>query len=102
MKQLLLGTDVKFSVYIEADGFDMATDNFTIDIMCRNHLVKHYDKSDIVYNESDDEWYLCIDTAGLCPAKYDAVVYVDIPDEDFGDGIRTEVYRETLMTVTKV
>lgn len=47
----------------------------------------------------ETELRLCLETKDYGVGQYDVVITVNIPDTDFADGIRTEVYRTHLLYV---
>lgn len=93
-----LGTEVKFLVTIEADGFDMERDDFNITLK-RGGSTLVFDKTDLVHDV--DSFYLCFDTKDLGSGVVTATITAYVPDNDFDDGLRTEVYKFDLMTVDK-
>jgi len=105
MESVYIGTELKFLITIEADNFDMATDNFTVDIV-RGLNRQHFEKSDLVdeeYTETEGNvevtkhhYYVCFDTATLGVGVVYAIVTAYVPDTDFEDELRTEVYKVEL------
>ena len=156
---VIYGTDVKYKVEVEAEGFDPATDDITIELLVYN-LSKHtFTKEELIHgttpdtpdtpddsgedgtddtntdNGGDDtqnnsdtdandtpsdetptddqedggeggetpseetELRLCLETKNYGVGQYDVIITVNIPDTDFADGIRTEVYRTHLLYV---
>lgn len=93
-----LGTEVKFLVTIEADGFDMERDDFNITLK-RGGSSLFFEKADLVHDENS--FYLCFDTKDLGSGVVTATITAYVPDNDFDDGLRTEVYKFDLMTVDK-
>lgn len=100
MESVILGTEVKFVVNINCEGFDMDTDDFYIMIMKGHNVVKTYDKADLVLDS--DAYLLCIDTKEIGVGNFDVAVNAQVPDEHFDDGFRTEIERVSLMTVKKL
>jgi len=97
MESVYIGTELKFLITIEADNFDMATNDFTVEIV-RGPNHQFFTKADLVdevYTEDEQEmhhYYVCFDTASLGYGDVYAVVTAYVPDMDFDDGLRTEVY----------
>ena len=153
---VIYGTDVKYKVEVEAEGFDPATDDITIELLVDN-LSKHtFTKEELIHGTTPDttddndgevtevtepadggddtqeggdtdtndtssdetptddqddsgeggdtpseetELRLCLETKDYGVGQYDVIITVNIPDTDFADGIRTEVYRTHLLYV---
>lgn len=92
-----LGTNLKYKLEIEAEGFSMDTDGFEVDITC-GMKSQHFDKENL---ETDDQgnWYVCFDTQALGPGRLFATVTAYVPDDDYPDGLRREVERLELIPV---
>lgn len=85
------GSDLKFAIDIKCDGFSMERDDFTIEL--RNGRKKvTVSKEDMPYNSEEDTWYLCFNSKALGAGDIVIVVYAHVPDDDFEDNERTEVY----------
>ena len=95
-----VGTKLKYALSISSPGFDMAEDDFSVDILGSRTRV-HFDKEDLVVDEND-QYYVCFDTAELGDGIIDAVITAFVPDEDFDDGVRTEKVKLTLISALKV
>ena len=111
-ESVYIGTELKFLIEIEADNFSMVDDNFTVDIV-RGLNRQHFEKSDLVdeeYQEEDADhntvtkhhYYVCFDTATLGAGTVYAIVTAYVPDMDFSDGLRTEVYKVELGKLIEV
>lgn len=100
MEAIIVGTEVKFAVNIEAQGFSMADDDFTLYIMRGRNIVKEYSKSDLIVE--DDTYLLCVDTEETGVGSFDLAVNAQVPDGHFPDSYRTEIERVPLMTVKKL
>lgn len=98
--KIFIGTELKFKVDIEADNFSMAEDDFNVVIQRRN-VKKVFNKSDMVV-DGEGNYYVCFDTAEFGVGTISAVVTAYVPDTDFPDGLRTEVYATDLVTINKV
>ena len=97
---IYVGTDLKFAITIQCEGFDMLQDNFRIELKNgKRKLV--IEKKDIVYDDDEDTWYLCFCSSDLGPGNITMVVYAEVPDVDFA-GERTEVYKCTLCHIENV
>lgn len=99
-----VGTEVKYLVQIEAAGFDMTTDDFTITIR-RGQKERTFQKSELV-EETDAQmnkhYYICFDTAEFGPGVLTCIIRAYVPDTDFPDGIRTEVKKFPFINVEAV
>ena len=100
MEAIIVGTEVKFAVNIEAQGFSMDDNDFTLYIMKGRNIVKEYQKADMVVE--DDTYLLCIDTNEIGIGTFDLAVNAQVPDGHFPDIYRTEIERVPLMTVKKL
>lgn len=98
--KIFVGTELKFKVDIQAAGFSMDHDNFTVLIRRRNQE-KFFRKEDLV-NDGEGGYYVCFDTSEFGPGLISAVVTAYVPDSDFSDGFRTEVISMDLVLVNKI
>lgn len=94
---IFVGTELKFQLIIESDGFSMADDDFKV-------IISNYNKRKEIKKEDmkldDNENYLfTVDTAYFGSGEYIATIIAYVPDEDFDDGIRTEVQKQVLCRV---
>lgn len=101
---IYIGTELKVKVTIEAGGFDMNRDNFTIDVKRKNsnEIIRHFEKSDLLQIDNGGGWFMLLDSSELGTGTICAVVTAYVPDEDFKDGFRKEVQKVTLFNVTPV
>lgn len=83
-----IGTELKFAFTITADGFDMDTDDYEITLSCGGKRLP-VPKEDIV--DGEDGHYLLVDTSQFPSGTLRMVVTAQVPDDDFGDGMRAEV-----------
>lgn len=100
MEAIIVGTEVKFAVSLEAQGFSMDENDFTLYIMKGRNIVKEYQKSDLVVE--DDTYLLCVDTNETGIGSFDLAVNAQVPDGHFPDSYRTEIERVPLMNVKKL
>lgn len=100
-ESVLLGTDLKFVVAIEALGFSQERDDWSVSIMRGTTVIRRYAKEDMV-NAGEGEFIMCVRTESLEVGDYDFVVTAKVPDGDFDDGFRNEVFRDKLMTVKRL
>lgn len=99
-EQVFVGTKLKFAITISSPGFDINEDDFTVDIR-RGSKSIHFEKDDLVVDEHD-QYYVCFDTAELGSGLIEAIITAFVPDDDFDDGIRTEVVKLTLLSAKMV
>lgn len=100
MDVAFVGTELKFIVDITAVGFSMVDDDFTVTIR-RGSKQKVFEKADLA-RDGEDNFYVCFDSAEFGNGMIQAVVTAYVPDTDFPDGLRTEVYLMDLVNVKKV
>lgn len=94
---IYIGTDLKFAIDIQCEGFSMLEDNFYI--LLKNNMRKiTITKDDLIYDDQEQTWYLCFDSSELGVGDITMVVYAEVPDIDF-EGSRTEVYRTILCRI---
>lgn len=98
---IYLGTEVKFSVKIEASGFDMSEDEWSVTLK-KSAKTLTVTKDAAVYDADDDAWYITFDTSYFGVGTVYAVVTAQVPDEDFEDGLRTEVEKSVLCQILSV
>lgn len=84
-----VGTKLKYAVNITAYGFDMAEDDFCIDLK-NGKKTLHFDKENLVVDDNNI-YYLCFDSALIGEGLVTAIVTAMVPDPDFPDGVRNEV-----------
>lgn len=90
------GTDLKFLIDIKSSGFKMDEDDFDI-VLTNGRKKVEFTKDDLVHG--DDGWYLCFNSSELGSGDINIIVYAYVPDSDFDDGIRTEVYKDALCRI---
>jgi len=100
MDAIIVGTEVKFAVSVEAQGFSMDDNDFTLYIMKGRNVVKEYQKSDL--KVEGDTYLLCVDTNEIGIGTFDLAVNAQVPDVHFPDSYRTEIERVPLMNVKKL
>lgn len=100
MERAFIGTELKFLVEIEAGGFSMVDDDFTVTIK-RGSKQKVFAKTDLA-RDAEDNFYVCFDSAEFGSGMIQAVVTAYVPDTDFPDGFRTEVFLMDLVNVNRV
>lgn len=100
MEAVILGTEVKFAVYVVADGFSMDDDDFSLMIMKGRTVVKEIEKSELVIE--DGTYLMCLDTEEIGAGTFDLAVRAYVPDGHFPDGLRTEIERVSFINVRKL
>lgn len=95
-----IGTDLKFRIDIQAEGFDMANDDFSIQLRSGNDLIEVPDDN-IVYDE-DGNYFLLVNTSQLKAGPLQMIVTANVPDGDFPNGVRREVDRVNLCMIKQV
>ena len=93
------GTEVKFLIEILTSGFNMNDDDFDI-ILSRGGRKLNLSKVDLLCD--DNNWYVSFDTAFFGPGVVTCVVKAYVPDDDFDDGLRTEVIKFDLINIVRV
>lgn len=93
------GTELKFLLDIQSDGFSMVNDDFKVTIKNATKKEVTIDKSEMIVTD-EDKFLFTIDTALLGTGEYYITTTAYVPDEDFDDGFRTEVQKSLLCVVT--
>ena len=94
-----IGSEAKYLVTLSSPGFSMADDQFEI-ILKRGSNELTFAKSDLVLRNGN--YYLCFDTTELGIGDVVAIVKAHVPDADFPDGFRTEVFKVELTKIRRV
>lgn len=98
------GAKRKFLLEIDAPGFSMHDDNFTVKLK-QNTTVLDFAKSDIIEETYTDQgvekyrYFLCFDTSVFARGPVDCIVFAYVPDTDFPDGLRTEIDKFAITVV---
>lgn len=98
--QAYIGTELKFILDINASGFSMVDDDFTVTLK-RSSTQRTFSKNDLV-RDGEDNFYVCFDSSEFGKGIIDAIVTAYVPDSDFDDGLRTEVYKFKLINILGV
>lgn len=96
----IVGTGLKYSLLIVADGFDMERDDFKVVLTCGGKSLE-IPKEEMLYGD-DDTWYIGVDTSALCAGIVTMTVYAYVPDDAFKGGVRTEIYNQQLIYLKEV
>ncbi len=94
---IYVGTKLKYAISISSQGFDISSDNFTIDLK-RGSIGLHFEKDDLIV-DNNGQYYVCFDTRVFGEGIIEAIITAFVPDDDFEDGFRTEVIRFNLTKV---
>ena len=95
-----LGSEKKLAITINCKGFSMNTDPWKVTIVNgSNQIVCTRLQNSAV--DSNEQWYLLIDTKKLGIGKPKAIIEIDVPDIDFDDELRHEVYVYQLDPIVK-
>jgi hypothetical protein len=92
------GTELKFALDIDIEGFSMDSDDFKVTIKNTKKQIE-IKKSDMLVTEND-EYLFTVDTAEMGTGDYYLITTAYVPDSDFQDGLRTEVQKQLLCVVT--
>jgi len=92
-----LGTKLKYLVKITASGFDMIADDFNV-VLTRGSKSATFEKSDLVFDGED--YYVVFDTTPFGAGELYYKITAHVPDGDFADGFRTEVFKKKLTTIS--
>ncbi len=84
-----IGSDLKFAIDIKAKGFDMATDDFDIELRCGS-VCQKVTEEEITF-DSEGQCYLLVDTTKFPEGILKMKVTAHVPDDDFPSHRRREV-----------
>lgn len=90
-KKYFVGTELKIVVNLECEGFSVDTDPWKV-------TFRRGSSKEIVCSRGEntvfdgENWICLVDTAKLGAGIYKVIGEVDVPDPDFEDGYRHEVY----------
>lgn len=96
---IYVGTDLKFAINIQCQGFSMDDDEFEITLVNGKNRLE-LSKDDLV--KDNNTWYLCFDSTELGHGDVTMIVCAYVPDADFEDGVRKEVLETTLCQIDPV
>lgn len=93
--KIVLGTELKLNIYIPPLG-DLTALNydFQVHFYCNPRKVKSFEKKDLVVID-DNNYIACLDSTEVGVGKLKCNMIAYIPDEDFDDGLRTEIVEIT-------
>lgn len=107
MANFYKGTEIKFAFEITAEGFNMDTDDFDIEVASpRNSVMGSKTGSstsggseDLSIKKESGTWYAIAKTEGLSKGDLRAIATAHIPDTSAYDGVRNEVAVASLGTL---
>lgn len=102
-KQVYTPSSVKLEVVINASGFNMDTDDCTIEIVGRLKS-QTFKKSDLYHDPNDGKWYVCFNLIEFGPGPIKAISTAHVPDAAFANinnGIRDVVTVNNLFVAVK-
>lgn len=98
-RYIFQGTELKFSLDIKSEGFDMLKDDFKVIVKTHNtNRFVEIPKGEMILTQ-EDKFLFTLDTSVLGTGDYYIIVIAKVPDEDFDDGFRTEVQKQLLCSV---
>lgn len=102
MDALGLGTELKLNINIEPIGeITMDDYDFEVDIWCSLKRIVTIAKSEAI-RVDEKNYIVCVDSSLLGHGQIKAKVTAYVPDNDFEDGVRTEVvYLNTNIEIVK-
>lgn len=92
------GTELKFLLDIQSEGFSMADDDFKVVIKNTKKSVT-IPKAEMILDENEN-YLFTVDTGFMGTGEYWITTIAYVPDDDFDDGLRTEVQKQLLCVVT--
>lgn len=92
------GTELKFTLDIQSEGFSMADDDFKVVIKNTKKSVT-ISKAEMILDENEN-YLFTVDTGFMGTGEYWITTIAYVPDGDFDDGLRTEVQKQLLCVVT--
>lgn len=97
-----LGTELKLNLNIDPIGeITMDDYDFEVDVYCSLKKAHTVTKQDAI-RVDENNYIICVDSALLGHGRVKMKVTAYIPDNDFDDGLRTEVvYMDTIIDIIK-
>ena len=93
-QEIFLGTKFKLNIEITPiDGVTLDDYDFEIDVWASSKKVAHYTKMDTIKVDSNNRM-IRVDTEELGAGDLKYKIRAIIPDGDFPDGVRPEVYMQ--------
>lgn len=97
---LFVGTELKVVVQMTCEGFSMETDPWKVTIKRGSKEVICERGKNTVFD--GENWVCLVDTSILGAGIYKVIGEIDVPDPDFEDGYRHEVYLEEFRRINPV
>lgn len=94
------GSGYKYAIQMEADGFDMDADDWTVTVKKGKKTIEFTKENST--QDSEGQWYICVDSTLLGTGTFEIVYDAFVPDDDFPDGIRHEVIKQELIINQKI
>lgn len=99
MANFYKGTEIKFAFTLTAEGFDMDTDDFDIEVASPRDSVigsktgasTSGGSAGLSIKKEDDTWYAIADTSTLSKGELRVIATAHINDTAAHDGVRDEV-----------
>ena len=91
LKNVYKGTELKFILTIDADGFSMVDDDFKIRLSTNDGRKYIEITKEQMAVDEDDNYIFMFDTSCLGTGIVTMTTFAYVPDEDFDDNLRTEV-----------
>lgn len=89
--KVYLGTEVKLNIHIEPMGnLSMDDYDFNVEFSCNPRKVVRIEKEELIRADSAN-YVALVDTTRIGIGEIKVKVTAYIPDEDFADGLRTEI-----------
>ena len=98
-RYIFQGTELKYLLNIQSEGFNMLEDDFKVVIKVHNtSRFVEIPKGEMILTQ-EDKFLFTLDTSVLGTGDYYISVIAKVPDSDFDDGLRTEVQKKLLCSV---
>ncbi len=107
MANFYKGTEIKFAFTITAEGFDMDTDDFDLEVASPRDSVTGSKSGsstsggseDLSIKKEDDTWYAIANTEKLSKGDLRVIATAHITDASAYDGVRNEIAVASLGTL---
>lgn len=96
-RKIYKGTELKYMLNIEAQGFSMDDDDFEVTLISNRKRVTI--KKDEMVIDEQGHFLFCFDTELLGTGDIILEITAYVPDDDFPDGLRTEKNKMMLCRV---
>ena len=92
-----IGSGIKWAVTLSCEGFSMNDDDWKIIITCGSKTLEFTKENSV--QDGDGQWYIAVDTSKLSPGKAIITGVAYVPDNDFENGVRTEILERGLINI---